>query len=85
MFYILGKQFRSYRNRRMLDLLMPITALNTQMNVFAITSGKHVRVMNTPLKVKGIPIFFLFLLQNIDCGYGEAVLTCTNNLCFEQK
>ena len=27
-------------------------------------------------------LFFLFLLQNIDC---EAVLTCTNNLCFEQK
>ena len=33
---------------------------------------------------------FLFLLQNIDCGYSldrlrEAVLTCTHNLCFEQK
>ena len=47
-----------------------------------------------------ILIFFLFLLQNIDCGYtlepprrggsnenrlGEAVLTSTNNLCFEAK
>ena len=36
--------------------------------------------------------FFLFLFQNIDCGYSlephsfiEAVLTCTHNLCFEQK
>ena len=34
--------------------------------------------------------FFLFLLQNIDCGYSlepstEAVLTCTHNQCFEQK
>ena len=35
-------------------------------------------------------IGFLFLLLNIDCGYSlevliEAVLTCTHNLCFEQK
>ena len=29
---------------------------------------------------------YLFLLQNIECGYSlEAVLTCTHNLCFEQK
>ena len=37
------------------------------------SSGKHVRAMNTPLKVKlgyaGVYLFFLFLLQNIDCGY----------------
>ena len=38
----------------------------------------------------GVFIIFLFLLQNIDCGYSlepphEAVLTCTHNLCFEQK
>ena len=37
----------------------------------------------------GVYIFFLFLLQNIDCGYSleppEAVLTSTHNLCFEQK
>ena len=38
----------------------------------------------------GVYLFFLFLLQNIDCGYlfnrlSEAVLTCTHNLCFEQK
>ena len=30
----------------------------------------------------GVYHFFLFLLQNIDCGYS---LTCTHNLCFEQK
>ena len=31
-------------------------------------------------------LFFLVLLQNIDCGYlVEAVLTCTHNLCFKQK
>ena len=34
-------------------------------------------------------LFFLFLLKNIDCGYllewGEAVLTSTYHLCFEQK
>ena len=32
-------------------------------------------------------LFFLFLLQNIDCGYplAEAVLTWTHNLYFEQK
>ena len=28
----------------------------------------------------GVYIFFLFLLQNIDCGH-----SCTHNLCFEQK
>ena len=48
----------------------------------------------------GAALFFLFLLQNINCGYSleppsrggsnenrlcEAVLTCTHNLCFEQK
>ena len=38
----------------------------------------------------GIPIFSYFLLQNIECGYslellGEVVLTCTHNLCFQQK
>ena len=31
----------------------------------------------------GVNLFFLFLLQNIDCGY--SVLTCTHNLCSEQK
>ena len=43
-----------------------------------ITSGKHVRVKYTPLKPQGfyiaklgyagVYLFFLFLLQNIDCG-----------------
>ena len=38
----------------------------------------------------GVYLFFIFLLQNIDSGYSlerlaEAVLTCTHNLCFEQK
>ena len=40
----------------------------------------------------GVYIIFLFLLQNIDCGYTlepphltEAVLKCTHNPCFEQK
>ena len=30
-------------------------------------------------------IFFLFLLKKIDCGYTEAVLTRTHNLCFRAK
>ena len=43
-----------------------------------ITSGKHVREMYTPLiphfyivklGYAGAYLFFLFLLQNIDCGY----------------
>ena len=36
----------------------------------------------------GVYLFFLFLLQTIDCGYlleAEAVLTCTHNLWFEQN
>ena len=46
--------------------------------IYKETSGKHVREMYTPLKphfyiVKlgfaGVYLFFLFLLQNIYCGY----------------
>ena len=38
----------------------------------------------------GVYIVFLILLKNIDCGHslkllGEAVLTNTHNLCFEQE
>ena len=42
----------------------------------------------------GVYIIFLFLLQNIDCGYSleppqyhltEVVLKCTHTLCFEQN
>ena len=33
----------------------------------------------------GVYIIFLISAQNIDCGYTEAVLTSTHNLCFEQK
>ena len=41
------------------------------------TSGKHVRAMNTPkshfyivkLRYAGVYLFFLFLIQNINCGY----------------
>ena len=38
----------------------------------------------------GVYLFFLLLLQNIDCGYSlepprRGVLTCTHNLCLEQK
>ena len=40
------------------------------------------------LGFSGVYLFFLFLLQNIDCGYSleaEAVLTSTHNLCFGAK
>ena len=38
----------------------------------------------------GYTLFFLFLIENIECGYSlelprQAVLTSTHNLCFEQK
>ena len=33
----------------------------------------------------GVYLFFLFLLQNIDCVYSLEPPTCTHNLCFEQK
>ena len=44
---------------------------------FYVISGKHVRAVNTPLNptyvIKlgflGVYLFFLILLQNIDCGY----------------
>ena len=59
--------------------------------IIIITSRKHFHVIYTTLNptfiqqnwgLRGIPIFFLFLLQNIYCGYSlEAVLTCTYNLC----
>ena len=45
-------------------------------NVFLFkTSGKHVRAVNTPLKPQfhivemGLAGVYLFLIQNIDCGY----------------
>ena len=38
-----------------------------------LSSGKHVRVMYTPYIAKmghaGVYLIFLFLLQNIECGY----------------
>ena len=41
------------------------------------------------LRITGVYIFFLFLLQNMDCGYSleppQAVLMCTYNQSFEQK
>ena len=49
---------------------------------FGVTSGKHVRAMYTPfephvyiekLGFAGYTNFFLFLLQNIDCGYQQFV------------
>ena len=63
------------------------------------SSRKHVRVMYTPLNptfvqqkwgTQWYTYFFLFLLQNIDCGYSleppqQAVLTSTHNLCFGAK
>ena len=33
----------------------------------------------------GVYLFFLFLLQNIDCGYSLEPPRRTHNLCFEQK
>ena len=41
------------------------------------SSGKHVRALNTPLNpiyiaklgYTGVYLFFLFVVQNIDCGY----------------
>ena len=55
------------------------TKINFKVSVmsFCLSSGKHVHILNTPLNptfiVKlgyaGVYLFFLFLLQNIDCGY----------------
>ena len=53
-------------------------SFTTIKRVLDVTSQKHVRVIYTPLEphfyiVKlgypGVYLFFLFLLQNIDCGY----------------
>ena len=61
---------------------------------FLITSGKHVRVMYTPLNptlysktgvCRGIPIFLIFAQKHRLWVLAEAVLTCIHNLCFEQK
>ena len=57
-----------------------------------ISSGKHVRKKHTPLKPQfytvklgfaGLYLVFLFLVQNIDCGYPLEPLR--RNQCFEQK
>ena len=39
---------------------------------------------NDNFQMKSFDIFFI-LVQNIDCGYNEAVLTSTHNLCFGVK
>ena len=71
--------------------------LQNLMHAISETSGKHVREISTPLiphfyivklGLAGVYLFFLFLLQNMDCGYSlepPLFLTCTKNLCFEQK
>ena len=49
-----------------------------RMHINVHSSGKYIRAMNTPEKphiyleklgFAGVYLFFLFLLQNIDCGY----------------
>ena len=60
-------------------------------NVYPLESQFYI----AKLGYAGVYLFFLFLLQNIDCGYsleppfscfcGEAVLTSTHNLCFGAK
>ena len=57
--------------------------------------GKHVHEINAPLHtpllcsetgVYSCKQFFLFIAQNIDCGYSfELGLMYTHNLCFEHK
>ena len=42
------------------------------------------RLKNDNFQVKNCDIFLIFA-QNIDCGYTEAVLTRTHNLCFRAK
>ena len=50
-------------------------------NVYPLTHHFYI----VKLGFTGVYIFSYFAL-NIDCGYScEAVLTCTLNLCFEQK
>ena len=40
---------------------------------------------NVNFQMKKNDIFLFFFAQNIDCGYNEAVLTSTHNLCFKEK
>ena len=59
------------------------------------SSGKHVRAMNTPLNptlfysktgvCRGIPISLSFAPKHRLWVLVRTVLTCTHNLCFEQK
>ena len=66
---------------------------SVQVNIFSVmsSSGKHVNVIAFPLiphffvKLGYTDFLFLFLLQNIACGCSLEPLTCTHNLCFEQK
>ena len=46
-------------------------------------------MMRSLIFAKGVNVsfffFFIFARYNIDCVYFGAVLSCTRNLCFEQK
>ena len=53
---------------------------NTPMQYTAIFHG----CKNDNYRMKKINIFLIFP-QNIDCGYTEAVLTSTHNICFRAK
>ena len=48
-------------------------------NVYPLKPHFHIEKLGNA----GVYLIFLFLLKNID--YSKAVLTCTYNLCFEQK
>ena len=61
-----------------LILVLETTKTTIRQAAVALTSGKHIREMYTPLiphyyieklGYAGVYLFFLFLLQNIDCGY----------------
>ena len=60
--------------------LVYIHYANTPMQYSAIFHG----CKNVNFQMKFFNIFIIFA-QNIDCGYSEAVLTSTHNLCFGAK
>ena len=72
--------------------IFPAYTQTIDLPVLQVPSRKQAYIILTPLNPTFIQwnYFFLFLLKNIDCGYSleppsEAVLTSTNNLCFDQK
>ena len=71
----------------MLSLMGNTQAMN---NIFTLRKHAYSNILKIlPPKIENFHVknsdIFHISAQNIDCGYGEAVLTSTHNICFRAE